>query len=250
MSPSTNIDTQCSQTYVEFTSPQAATAAKRHIEGLQFGESTNQQGRPKISFHSSHMNPFKTLPKDAPQRQGKPYDKYADRQYDKYDKYDKYGTGAGSGPNFNNGPAVNNFQAGGGGGGGYQNNYRGGRGGFNRGGMRGGYNNQNYGNNQSYGNNMGFNNPMGGGFNRGGMGGNMMGGGMGFNNRGGPNMRGRGGMGGNMMGGGPMMGNPMGMAGMMPGMNMMGGGMGGMGKLSRAANERVDAASLSRERHY
>lgn len=198
-----------SQAYIEFSSQQAATAAKRYIDGMQSGEGgTNQQRRPSIAFHNAHVNPFKTLPKDAPQRQSR----------------DNQGRGAPAGPNFHSGPPVNNFQASGSGGSGFQNNFRGGRGGYNRGGMRGGFNN-NYGGPNMNGfnnNNMGFNNPMGGGgFNRGGMGGGF--------NRGGANMRGRGGMN-NMMGGAPMMGNPMGMGGMMPGMNMMGGGM-GMGEL-------------------
>lgn len=201
--------TAYSQAYIEFMSQQAATATKRYIDGIQSGEAgSNQQRRPNVSFHNAHVNPFKTLPKDAPQRQNR----------------DVQGRGAPAGPNFNNGPPVGNFQGSNNSGGGFQGNFRGGRGGYNRGGMRGGYNN-NYGNsnmNAFNNNNMGFNNPMGGGggFNRGGMGGN-------FNNRGGPAMRGRGNM--NMMGG-PMMGNPMGMGGMMPNMNMMGGGMNGMGE--------------------
>lgn len=169
------------------------------------------QRRPTISFHSPNVNPFKTLPKDAPQRSTRD---------------SSQGRGAPAGPNFHSGPPVNNFQAGGGGGGGFQGGFRGRGGVYARGGlMRGGFN-QNYGNSNmnAFNNNMGFNNGMGGGgFNRGGMGG-------GFNNRGGPNMRGRGGMNA-MMGGGPagMMGGPMGMGGMgMPAMGMMG-GMGAMG---------------------
>lgn len=194
------------QAYLEFESQQAATAAKRYIDGLQSGEGgSNQQRRPSVAFHNAHVNPFKTLPKDAPQRQNR----------------DSQGRGGSVAPHFHNGPSVNSFQ-GGQPGGGFQGNFRGNRGGYNRGGMRGGFGNNNYGgpNMNGFNGNMGFNNPMGGGgFNRGGMGG--------FN-RGGPNMRARGGM--NMMGAAPMMGNPMGMGGMMPGMNMMGGGM-GMGEL-------------------
>ncbi|KAJ4386887.1 hypothetical protein N0V93_009786 [Gnomoniopsis smithogilvyi] len=199
------------QAYVEFTSPQASTAFKRYIESLQSGEGTSQQRRPSVSFHVTTTNPFKTLPKDAPQRQGR-------------DSQGRGGTPAGQ--NFHNasGP-VNNFQNGNPSTGYQGNNYRG-RGGY-RGGMRGGYN-QVYGGGGGGGNNMGtFNNnnnngmngfnPVGGvGFNRGGFGG-------GFNNRGGPGMRGRGGMG---MMNGPMMPNPMGMGGMMPNMGMMGSGMG------------------------
>ncbi|KAF3765261.1 putative Hrp1, partial [Cryphonectria parasitica EP155] len=62
------------QVYVEFTSAQAATAAKRSIESLQSGGgdgSSNQARRATVAFHSAHNNPFKTLPKDAPQRQNR-----------------------------------------------------------------------------------------------------------------------------------------------------------------------------------
>lgn len=172
-----------------------------------------------MSYHSPGNNPFKTLPKDAPQR-----------------ARDNAGRGAPAGPgNFNNAGPANNFQAGGGGGG-YQGGFRG-RGGYNnRGGMRGGFN-PNYGNSNmnAFNNNMGgFNNPMGGG-GFGGAGGFNRGGGM---NRGAPGMGAmRGGRGGMM--GGPGM-NGMGMGGMpnmgmggMPnmGMNMMG----GMGKYPHVA---------------
>ncbi|ROV96742.1 hypothetical protein VSDG_05569 [Cytospora chrysosperma] len=206
------------QAYVEFTSSQAATATKNRIDSLFSGDENNSgpNRRPTVSYHSATINPFKTLPKDAPQR-----------------ARDNAGRSTPSGPgNFNNGP-VSSFQGGSGGGGGYQGGGGGfrGRGGYNRGGMRGGFN-PNYGNTNmnAFGNNMGgFNNPMGGG---GGFGGGFnRGGGMGM--RGGPNMRGRGGMGGGMMGAPGGM-NPMGAMGGLPnmggmpnmGMNLMG-GMGG-----------------------
>lgn len=179
--------------------------------------SGQMQRRPTVSYHSAGNNPFKTLPKDAPQR-----------------ARDNAGRGAPAGPgSFNNAGPANNFQAGGGGGGNFQGGFRG-RGGYNnRGGMRGGFN-PNYGNANmnAFNNNMGgFNNPMGGGgF-----------GGAGFNRGGGMN-RGAPGMGGMRGGRGGMMGGPgmngMGMGGMpnmgmggMPnmGMNMMG----GMGKYPR-----------------
>lgn len=196
-----------SQAYVEFTSPQASTALKRYIESLQSAEGATSQRRPSVSFHITTTNPFKTLPKDAPQRQSR----------------ESQGRGSTpAGQTFHNtGGPVNNFQNGNPGAG-YQgnNNYRG-RGGY-RGGMRGGYN-QNYGGGGFNNNNAGMNGfgPMGGvGFNRGGMGG--------FNNRGGPSMRARGG-GMGMMNGPMGMANPMAMGGMMPNMGMMGNGM-GMGK--------------------
>lgn len=201
------------QAYVELASAQAATATRRHMEA-QFGSDNSgsghsQQRRATVSYHAQGNNPFKTLPKDAPQR-----------------ARDNAGRGAPGGPgNFgNNIGQTNSFPQGGGGGGGFQGGFRGGRGGgYNRGGMRGGFN-ANYGNSNmgAFNNNMGaFNNPMGGGFN-----------GPGFNRGGG---MGRGGpaMGGPMRGGrGGMMGNPAGMNGMamggMPNMGM-GGAMPNMG---------------------
>ncbi|KAL2291669.1 hypothetical protein FJTKL_11886 [Diaporthe vaccinii] len=203
------------QAYVELASNQAATATKRHIESSLSSDENGsgpQQRRTTVSYHAPGNNPFKTLPKDAPQR-----------------ARDNAGRGAPAGPgNFNNAGPANNFQAGGGGGGGFQGGFRG-RGGYNRGGMRGGFN-PNYGSNMGAFNN---NNNMGGGFN------NPMGGGgfggAGFNRGGGMN-RGAPGMGAMRGGRGGMMGGPgmngMGMGGMpnmgmggIPnmGMNMMGG---------------------------
>lgn len=200
-----------SQAYVEFTSQQAATATKHRIDALSNEYSQpGQQKRHNVIYSGPNHNPFRTLPKDAPNRAAKDgQNRTAPGQV-----YNDRGGGFGG---------TNNFGG-----------FRGGRGGFNgpRGGGGGGGMNQggfsrNFaGNNMnSFGaNNMGFNNPMGGvgyggGFNRGGMmGGGMRGGGM------------RGGRGGNMgmMGGMPMGGAmPMGgMGGPMGGMGMMGGGMG------------------------
>ncbi|QUC19861.1 uncharacterized protein UV8b_04102 [Ustilaginoidea virens] len=189
------------QVYVELESRQAATAAKRFMDKLA---SDGGQAAKKLStsYWNASMNPFKTLPKDAPAR-GK------DQQ-----------------PRTTPAAPYNER-------GNYSGGFRG-RGGFgiNRGNMnQNNYNlnnpNRNFNNNSS---NMGFNSNMGGGFN-GPMGGgnfgfnnrgNMMGGGM----RGGPaGMRGNRG-GGNMMGMGPMGGMPMGMPANM-GMMGMGGGMPG-----------------------
>ncbi|EYE96138.1 RNA-binding protein [Aspergillus ruber CBS 135680] len=203
------------QAFIEFTTIQAATAAKHKIETVN---ATGQTPRKhSLTYTSPHMNPFRTLPKDAPMRK---------------DNQARSASGFNTpAPNMNFG--MNNMGGGGGGGGG--GGFRGGRGGFNN---RGNMNN-NMGFNRNFQNPMGgfqaapmvggFQpNPMGGmqnyGFNNRG---NMMGGGM----RGGPGgMRGRGGaMAGPNMMGMPAM-NPMGGMGMNPmggGMNPMMGGMGG-----------------------
>ncbi|KAL1991305.1 hypothetical protein VTN49DRAFT_5297 [Thermomyces lanuginosus] len=195
------------QAYVEFTTPQAATATKRHIESLA---ASGQVGRKHLaSYANPHQNPFRTLPKDAPSRKNPAQQ-------------------VGFNAQGNMGFGMNNMGGG----------FRGGRGGFNRGGMANnmGYNNRNFGGPMGGfqgGGPMGgggFQGPMGGGMqNFGGFNnrGNMMGGGM----RGGPGgMRGgRGGMAPNMMGMGM---NPMGGMGMNPmggGMNPMMGNMGMQG---------------------
>jgi hypothetical protein len=181
-----------SQVYLEFYSPQAATATKHHIDGLASAQPTTRKHT--TIYTSATNNPFKTLPKDAPTR-GR-------------DERPVRGGGYNSGPR-----------------GEYNSGFRGGRGrGFDRGGygqynnnrnfsppMSGGYNNQN---NVSFQNNMGMNGGFGGGFsNRG----NMMGGGM------------RGGMGGMRGGRGAMNMMPMGAMGMnMMNPMMAGMGMGGM----------------------
>ncbi|KAJ4286291.1 hypothetical protein N0V90_013325 [Kalmusia sp. IMI 367209] len=188
------------QVYVQLQSPQAATALKHQIEALYPDQAHASAKRPTAIFNPPHVNPFKTLPKDVPQR-----DKNRGNQ----------ATG-----NFNNqGAQGGNFNR--------FNNQRGNFNNNNRGNM--GFQNRNFsgghmgGNMGNYGvpgamNNFGMNN-FGGNFNRGGMMGGM---------RGGMNNRGRGGMGMNNMGGMnmPMGNNMMGMGG---GMGMMGNNMGMMG---------------------
>ncbi|UQC89164.1 RRM domain-containing protein [Colletotrichum lupini] len=58
------------QAYIEFTSQQAATAAKHAFESTD-----SAQGVPKkyqVTYSNPHVNPFRTLPKDAPNRAGMP----------------------------------------------------------------------------------------------------------------------------------------------------------------------------------
>lgn len=200
------------QAYLEFSSQQAATAAKHQIESA--GTEGTQPGGKKhnVIYSSPVTNPFRTLPKDAPAR-GK----------------DNPTSRGGASGNFND-RGGGNFRG--------RGNFNGPRGGFNRnfaggnmGGGGGGFHNNNNmggggGGGGGFGNNMG-----GGGFGFGGMSGGGGGGNFGF--RGG--MMG-GNMGGAMRGGGGMRGGRGG--GMGPGMNPavgagmnngMMGGMGGMG---------------------
>ncbi|PYH94171.1 hypothetical protein BO71DRAFT_409595 [Aspergillus ellipticus CBS 707.79] len=205
------------QAFLEFTTLQAASAAKHQIDS--FGAAG--QRKHMVTYTIPQPNPFRTLPKDAPMR--------------KDNQSRSMSGGFNSSNNMNFG--MNNMSGGGGGG------FRGGRGGFNNrggggggggggmsGGMGGFQGNRNFQNPMS-----GFQgNPMVGGFQ-----GNPMGmQNYGFNNRGsmmggmrgGPGgMRGRGGgMSGPNMMGMPAM-NPMGGMGMNPmagGMNPMMGGMG------------------------
>lgn len=170
-----------------------------------------------VTYSNPNVNPFRTLPKDAPMRAGK------DGQNNRATSGTYNDRSSQNGPNGN-----------------FGGNFRGRSSGYNA--SRGNMNNMNSGNfnrnfaNQAMGNiGGGFQAPMGGfqgnpmanqfgGYNRGGMMGAM---------RGGPGgMRGgRGGMGNNMNGMMPMGGMPM--AGMNAGMNAgMGGGMGGMGALN------------------
>ena len=168
-----------------------------------------------MAYSNPNINPFRTLPKDAPARAGK----------------DSQNTRGGTSMNSDRGGQN----------GGFGGNFRGRTVGYN---TRGGMNNNNNNNNNmnNFNNNRNFSGPpmgnMGGGFNQG-MGGfpnNAMGGqfGGGFNRGGGMmggmrgNMRGgRGGMGNGMMGGMPMGGMPMtampGMGGMPMNMGQMGG---------------------------
>ncbi|PTB80151.1 hypothetical protein M440DRAFT_1113517 [Trichoderma longibrachiatum ATCC 18648] len=188
-----------SQAYVEFHTRQASTAAKRYIDTIASDGVQPGQKKMTISYWNPGVNPFRTLPKDAPARvkeqpRAAPSGSYSDRG--------NYGGFRG----------------------------RGGMGG-NRGGM-----NPNF--NRGYGGNMGYNNNnMGGGGFNGPMG--RPGGGThyvfsGQSSPGGPMRgvqtiirgRGGGGAGGGMMGMNPMGGMGMGMPGNM-GMGMMGNGMPG-----------------------
>jgi len=189
------------QVFLELSSSQAATALKRHLDA--FNANAAAGTKKFIASYHFAQNPYKTLPKDVPNRRD------GNRQ-----------------DTFSNRGGTNNFR---GGRGNYNNNTN-----FNnRGGGMGGFSqNRNFSNPSM---NMGMQggygaNPMGGfqggmqpmnnfgGFNRGGMMGGMRGG-M-------PTNRGRGGM--NMMGGMQPMGGMNMMGGGMPNMAMMG-GMGNMG---------------------
>lgn len=215
---------------MEFISQQAATAAKRKIDA--FGEGEQYVKKHTVTYSNPNVNPFRTLPKDAPARA--PKDGQSNR---------------GASNDYSNNRGAGNFGG----------NFRGRTPGYNanRGGMNNNMNNNNF--------NRNFSGPamanMGGGFNpMGGFQGNPMGGqfGGGFNRggmmggmRGGPGgMRGRGGMNNGMMGGMPMGGMPMGgMAGGMGGMAMnMGqmGGMPGMTSLNLALGKPPSAAEILR----
>ncbi|EHK42908.1 hypothetical protein TRIATDRAFT_300923 [Trichoderma atroviride IMI 206040] len=184
------------QAYIEFQTRQGSTSAKRYIDSVSADIVQPGQKQLTVSYWNPGVNPFRTLPKDAPTRvkeqpRAAPSGSYNDRG--------NYGGFRG----------------------------RGGMGGH-RGGMNPGFN-RNYGGNMGYNNNNmgggGFNGPMGGGGGGGGGGGSHYL----FSGRGGPSgmmrggqsvMRGRGGGGGGMMGMNPMGGMGMGMPGNM-GMGMM-----------------------------
>ncbi|TAQ85489.1 hypothetical protein B7494_g6185 [Chlorociboria aeruginascens] len=205
------------QAYVEFTSQQAATAAKHKIDA--FGEGQQYAKKHTVTYSNPSVNPFRTLPKDAPLRTGK----------------DGQNNRAAQGGYSNDRGNQNGGNFGGG-------NFRGRTPGYNatRGGMNNNNMNQNNFNRNFSGPAMsmggGFNSPMGGfqgnpmggqfgGFNRGGMMGSMRGGGM-RGGRGGMNNGMNNGIGGGM----PMGGMPMsGMGGMPMNMGPMGGAMPGGG---------------------
>ncbi|KAI0475782.1 hypothetical protein GGR56DRAFT_665724 [Xylariaceae sp. FL0804] len=181
------------QAFLQFTSPQAATAVKHQVD--RAGPEANQPGSKKLHvIYSNPHNPFRTLPKDAPARANK----------------DVGSRGGASAGGFND-RGGGNFRG--------RGNFMGPRGGGFRGNFGGGGGNMGGGfNNNMGGANFGFNNMGGGGGNFGFRGG-MMGGGMGGGMRGGGVRGGRGGgmnpgmnpaaMGGGMMGGMGGMGMPM-----------------------------------------
>ncbi|ETS03543.1 hypothetical protein M419DRAFT_75163 [Trichoderma reesei RUT C-30] len=117
------------QAYVEFHTRQASTAAKRYIdtvasEGVQPG-----QKKMTISYWNPGVNPFRTLPKDAPARvkeqpRAAPSGSYSDRgNYGGFrGRGGMGGNRGGMNPNFNRGYGANM---------GYNNNNMGGGGGFN-----------------------------------------------------------------------------------------------------------------------
>ncbi|KAI1436912.1 hypothetical protein GGR50DRAFT_692636 [Xylaria sp. CBS 124048] len=199
------------QAYLEFSSQQAATAAKHQIEWAAVEIPQPGGKKPSVIYSSPVTNPFRTLPKDAPARgkdnpssRGAASGGFNDRGGGSF-----RGRGNFNGPRggFNRNFAGGNMGGGGGGGGGgfHPNNNMGGGG---------------FGNSMPGGGNFGFGNMGAGGGNfgfRGGMMGSNMGGGM----RGGGMRGGRGGG----------MGPGMGPAGMNPavGAAMNGGMMGGMG---------------------
>lgn len=187
------------QAYLEFTSPQASTAAKHFVESLSGSQASSRKYM--VTFTNSQTNPFRTLPKDAPVRAK---DERASRPM--VNTYN------------NTTNPQNNFHA-------NQQPFRGGRGNFNN---RGNYMNQNSFNNnrnfqgsmnsfnnqpQNFPSNMGMNNY--GVFSRGGMMNNMRG------NMNAMRGSGRGGMN-NMMPLNHMAMNPMGINPMMGGMGMPG----------------------------
>ncbi|OTA01641.1 hypothetical protein A9Z42_0019640 [Trichoderma parareesei] len=117
------------QAYVEFHTRQASTAAKRYIdtvasEGVQPG-----QKKMTISYWNPGVNPFRTLPKDAPARvkeqpRAAPSGSFSDRgNYGGFrGRGGMGGNRGGMNPNFNRGYGANM---------GYNNNNMGGGGGFN-----------------------------------------------------------------------------------------------------------------------
>jgi len=228
--------------FVEFASPQAAAVVKAKVEAGST-QPTYMGKRHSVSYTSPSSNPFRTLPKEAPQRD-RPRDIQAGRGA--AGGADRGGHIGGGGPPANVGSPLVGAGVGMNMAGGFR-----GRGGFpGRGGGMGGAPFMGRG---GFGGPVGgpqgspqptFQSPMGAGFGGPTMpmqqfgGGNFQGGFQGRGGmmpmRGGPAMRGRGGMGpGGMMGGGMGMGG-MGMAAgnMDGGFNPMGGmvgfGMGGM----------------------
>jgi hypothetical protein len=206
---------QCSEAFVELASPQAATALKHRIDS--FGADKQYVKKHTSIYVRPDYNPFKTSPKDAPARA-----KVATPgAYNSTPSFPSGGFRGGRG-GYNRGGGMNNMNTGVSVGGvnnrgGFNNSQMNMAGGFNGGAMAGNYNNNN--NNNMMG---GFNNGMGG-----------------FNNRGGGGM-----MAGNMRG---TFQNNRGRGGMMPNMNMAMGGMGmgmmgmGMGNMGNMNNMAMGA---------
>ncbi|KAI2632800.1 hypothetical protein GGS21DRAFT_143117 [Xylaria nigripes] len=200
------------QAYLEFSSQQAATAAKHQIESVGLEGAQPGGKKHSVIYYSPVTNPFRTLPKDAPARgkdnpsaRGGASGSFNDRGGGSF-----RGRGNFNGPRggFNRNFGGGNMGGGGGGGGGFHPNNNMGGGGF--GGSMGGGGNFGFGTMGGGGGNFGFRGGMMGGN----MGGGMRGGGM------------RGGRGGGM---GPGMGPGMNPA-VGTGMNgSMMGGIGGMG---------------------
>ncbi|KAJ5220088.1 hypothetical protein N7468_009292 [Penicillium chermesinum] len=130
------------QAFVEFTTPQAATATKRVVEAIEDMTSGTLR-KFVVTYTNPHQNPFRTLPKDAPMR-----------------KENNRGGMAGG---FNSG-GHQNYNSNNNMGGGFR-----GRGGFNRG-MGGNFNNRGNFNNMGGFQGGGGPNMMGGGFQGGPMG--------------------------------------------------------------------------------
>ncbi|KAK3996517.1 hypothetical protein QBC44DRAFT_365640 [Cladorrhinum sp. PSN332] len=203
------------QVYVTFTTQQAATAVKLIIEGQG---SSNQPGQKRhiVIYSSPGHNPFRTLPKDTPNRgprdaQNRPAPGGPNQgQHENRPQHNAYAQQ--NNPSYQNNTNSYNHRT---------------RGPYNNRNPARGYNNYQSHVNAQYGNtptnfNSGMNNSYGTGFGRGG-----------YNNMRGPGMGNRG-RGGNMGGGMGTMMNPA-----MPSMPMMGPGpmgMGGMGMMPGMAN--------------
>ncbi|KAI1819956.1 hypothetical protein F4861DRAFT_543420 [Xylaria intraflava] len=199
------------QAYLEFSSQQAATAAKHQIESAGLEGAQPGGKKHSVIYSSPVTNPFRTLPKDAPARgkdnpssRGGASGGFNDRGGGNFRGRGNF-NGPRGGFNRNFGGGNMGSGGGGGGGGGFHPNSNMGGGGF--GGGMTGTGNFGFGNMGGGGGNFGFRGGMMGGN----LGGGMRGGGM------------RGGRGGGM---GPGMG-----PGMSPGVGagMNGGMMGGMG---------------------
>ena len=144
------------QAYVEFTSQQAATAAKHKIDA--FGEGQQYVKKHSVTYSNPNNNPFRTLPKDAPMRAGKdgsnsrvPTNNYSNDRGNQNSNFGGGFRGRTPGYNANRGGMNNNMNG---------NNFNRNFSGPPMGGVMGG----------------GFNTPMGGSFSNNSMGGQFAGG--------------------------------------------------------------------------